>query len=75
MGKQAAVRLSDETYGRLERIAALTGRSVPDTIRDAVEMHLADLEDAERADAALAGLQRGEDEVIDGDTFWRGLAD
>ncbi|WP_195759503.1 ribbon-helix-helix domain-containing protein [Spiribacter sp. 2438] len=45
MSKQTAVRLSDETYQRLQVLSAQTGRTVTYYIREAIEGHLDDLED------------------------------
>jgi hypothetical protein len=40
-----AVRLSDETYQRLQVLSEQTGRTVTYYIREAIEIHLDDLED------------------------------
>lgn len=45
MAKQAAIRLSDETYARLQSLAARTGRTTTYYIREAIEEKLGDLED------------------------------
>jgi RHH-type transcriptional regulator, rel operon repressor / antitoxin RelB len=45
MSKQAAVRLSDETFERLQTLAARTGRTATYYIREAVEEKIQDLED------------------------------
>jgi len=56
--KQTAVRLSDETYERLQAIARKTGRTATYFIREAVEQHLDDLEDLQRAEDVLRQRQR-----------------
>ena len=73
MRKQTAVRLSDETYQRLQVLSGLTGRTATYYIREAIESHLDDLEDIYLAEQALERLCRGEDEVVSAEAFWRGL--
>ena len=63
MSKRTDVRLSDETYQRLQVLSAQTGRTVTYYIREAIESHLDDLEDIYLAEQALERLRRGEDEV------------
>ena len=75
MSKQTAVRLPDETYERLQALAARTGRTATYYIREAIEEHLADLEDIYLAEQAQERLRRGEDVTMEGSEFWRGLAD
>ena len=60
MSKQTAIRIPDETYQRLQALAARTGRTSTYYIREAIEAHLDDLEDVYRADLALERRQRGE---------------
>jgi RHH-type rel operon transcriptional repressor/antitoxin RelB len=73
MSKRTAVRLSDETYQRLQVLSAQTGRTVTHHIREAIESHLDDLEDIYLAEQALERLRRGEDEVVSAEVLWRGL--
>ena len=75
MSKQTAVRIPDETYERLQALAARTGRTATYYIREAIEEHLADLEDIYLAEQAQERLRRGEDVTREGSEFWRGLAD
>jgi RHH-type rel operon transcriptional repressor/antitoxin RelB len=58
MSKQAAVRLSDETYERLQNLAARTGRTATFYIREAVEEKLQDLEDLYLAEEVVRQRQR-----------------
>lgn len=60
MAKQTAIRLPDETYERLQALAARTGRTATFYIRQAIEEHLEDLEDIYLAEGVLERLQRGE---------------
>ena len=45
MTKQTAIRLPDETYNRRKSLAQKTGRTATYYIREAIEVHLEDLED------------------------------
>jgi RHH-type rel operon transcriptional repressor/antitoxin RelB len=58
MSKQTAVRLPDETYQRLQALAQRTGRTATFYIREAIEDHLDDLEDAYLAERALEEMRR-----------------
>lgn len=57
--KQTAVRLPEATYERLQALAERTGRTATFYIREAIEGHLEDLEDAYLADQALVDIRRG----------------
>ena len=58
MSKQTAIRLPDETYTRLQTLAARTGRTATFYIRQAVEAHIQDLEDLYTAEQALITHQK-----------------
>lgn len=58
MSKQTAIRLPDETYTRLQALAARTGRTATFYIRQAVEAHLQDLEDLFTAEQAMIAHQK-----------------
>ena len=60
MAKQTAVRLPDETYERLQALAARTGRTATYYIRQAIEEHLEDLEDIYLAESVVERIERGE---------------
>ena len=75
MSKQAAVRLPDETYARLQLLATNTGRTATFYIREAIEAHLEDLEDAYLADQVRGRIQRGEEEVLSAEELRRALDD
>ena len=75
MSRQTAVRLADDTFERLRALAERTGRTVTFYIREAVETHIEDLEDAYLAEQALDRLRAGEDDVMSSETFWRELED
>ncbi|MBK1690873.1 type II toxin-antitoxin system RelB family antitoxin [Ectothiorhodospira mobilis] len=77
MTKQTAVRISDETYERLQALAARTGRTATYYIREAIEEHLEDLEDIYLAEQTLERMRRGEERTYTLDEVERdlGLAD
>ena len=59
--KQAAVRLPEATYDRLQALAARTGRTATFYMREAIEQHLDDLEDLYLAEkAAIEHRKSGE---------------
>lgn len=63
MTKQTAIRLPDETYDRLQKLAARTGRTATFYIREAIAEHLDDLEDAYLAEQVLERIGRGEESL------------
>ncbi|WP_274424334.1 type II toxin-antitoxin system RelB family antitoxin [Chelativorans sp. YIM 93263] len=75
MSKQTAIRLSDETYARLQALAKRTGRTASYYIREAIEERLDDLEDIYLAEKAMERIQRGESKVVSAEEFWRELDD
>lgn len=77
MTKQTAVRLPDETYERLQALAARTGRTATYYIREAIEEHLEELEDVYLAEQSLERVKRGEERTHSLDEVERdlGLAD
>ena len=64
MSKQTAVRIPDETYERLQALAARTGRTATYYIREAIEEHLADLEDIYLAEKRLIDHRKGRGETV-----------
>jgi RHH-type rel operon transcriptional repressor/antitoxin RelB len=70
-----AIRLPAEVESRLEALAKATGRTKTFYAREAILEHLDDLEDLYLAEQRLIDLKQGKDEVIDGEAFWRGVAD
>ncbi|MCJ8052686.1 DUF6290 family protein [Shinella curvata] len=63
MARQTAIRLPDETYERLQTLAARTGRTATYYIREAIEQHIEDLEDIYLAEQELERVRRGESRV------------
>jgi RHH-type rel operon transcriptional repressor/antitoxin RelB len=75
MSKQAAVRLPDETFYRLQELARKTGRTTTYYIREAIQEHLEDLEDIYFSEMAIENLASEKDSVLDSKEFWSGLED
>jgi len=77
MVKQTAVRIPEETYQRLQVLAKRTGRTATYYIREAIEEHLDDLEDAYLGEQALEQLRLGNDTTMTLEEVERdlGLAD
>lgn len=71
--KQTAVRIPDEMYSRLQVLAQKTGRTATFYIREAIETHLEDLEDAYLAEKAIQKLSKGKDQILSADEFWSQL--
>lgn len=63
MTKQTAIRLPDETFDRLKALAETTGRSATYYIREAIELHLEDMEDVYLAEATLQRVREGAEQV------------
>ena len=63
MARQTAIRLPDETYERLQVLAARTGRTATYYIREAIEQHIEDLEDIYLAEQELERVRRGESRI------------
>ena len=73
MSKQTAVRLSDETFNRLQSLSQRTGRTATYYIREAIQAHLDDLEDVYSAELAIERLKQGHDTILSSDEFWHGV--
>jgi RHH-type rel operon transcriptional repressor/antitoxin RelB len=59
VSKQAVIRLEDDTYTRLQELAAKTGRTATFYMREAIETHLDDLEDVYLAEQTLKQVKSG----------------
>ena len=73
--KQTAVRIPDEMHDRLQKLAQKTGRTATFYIREAIETHIEDLEDAYLAEKALQKLSKGKDKILSSDDFWSQVDD
>ena len=68
--KQTAVRIPDDMHERLQKLAKKTGRTATFYIREAIETHIEDLEDAYLAEKTLQKLSKGKDQIINSNDFW-----
>ncbi len=59
-----AVRVSEEIKMRLDRLARLTGRTKTYYVREAIEEHLDDLEEAYLAEEVLKEVRSGREKLI-----------
>jgi RHH-type transcriptional regulator, rel operon repressor / antitoxin RelB len=59
-----AVRISEDLETRLDRLAKLTGRTKTFYVREAIEDHLEDLEDAYLAASVLENIRTGREKLI-----------
>ncbi len=73
MSKQTAIRLPDETYNRLQSLAARTGRTATFYIKEAIEEHLDDLEDLYLAQKISARIKSGQSRTFSLDEVEREL--
>lgn len=73
--KQTAVRIPDDMHERLQKLAKKTGRTATFYIREAIETHIEDLEDAYLAEKALQKLSKGKDQIINSNDFWSQVDD
>ena len=62
--KQTAIRLPEDTYNRLQALAARTGRDATFYIREAIEQHLEDLEDLYTAEKAAVEHRKGAERTL-----------
>ena len=77
MSKMINFRADDALDERLARLARLTGRTKTFYVREALEQHIEDLEDAYLADQVMARVDAGTEQVFTLDDIERdlGLAD
>ncbi|MDI6026407.1 TraY domain-containing protein [Corticibacterium sp. UT-5YL-CI-8] len=68
-----SIRLSPETEQRLTALTDRTGRSKAFYLREMIERGLDELEDYYLAAEVRERIRRGEEEVLTGEDFWRGL--
>ena len=73
--KQTAVRIPENTHDRLQKLAKKTGRTATFYIREAIETHLEDLEDAYLAEKAVDKFSKGKDQILSSKDFWNQVED
>lgn len=62
--KMCTVRIPEELVKRYDDLASRTGRSKTFYLRQAIESHIADLEDAFSGLAVMERIRRGEEELV-----------
>ena len=62
--KIASLRLPDETFQRLDRLADRTGRSKTFYMQAAIQKHLDDLEDLYLAEQRLIDIRAGKSQTV-----------
>jgi len=73
MSRQAAIRLEDDIYTRLQDLASKTGRTATFYMREAIETHLEDLEDIYLAEQTLDQVKSGKQRTFSLDEVEREL--
>jgi len=73
VSKQTAVRLPDELNERLMALAQQTGRTASYYLREALEMHIDELEDVYLAERRLLDIGAGRVELISMDEMSKRL--
>ncbi|MER9327081.1 ribbon-helix-helix protein, CopG family [Mesorhizobium sp. M0488] len=68
-----SIRLAPEIEERLDFLAARTGRSKAYYLRELIERGIEEMEDYYLAAEVLERIRRGEEDVVKGEDFWRGL--
>jgi RHH-type rel operon transcriptional repressor/antitoxin RelB len=67
------VNLTPDMERRLDALVAKTGLTKDATLREIIEQGIEDLEDYQEAVEVMGRVRRGEEEVLSGKDFWRGL--
>lgn len=73
--KMCNIRLPEEIVKRYDELAARTGRSKTFYLRQAIESHIADIEDAFSGAAVMERIRRGKDELVSLADWEKGLAE
>ena len=73
MSVQTAIRLPDDLHERFVALSRKTGRTAAFYMREALQRHIEDLEDAFKADEILERIERGDEPVLTSDEMWRDL--
>lgn len=68
-----SIRLSPEIEERLSALSAKTARSKAYYLREIIERGLEDMEDYYLAAEVMDRINRGEEEVMSSEEFWRDL--
>lgn len=68
-----SVNLPPELEARLLALAGRSGQSIDVQLQQVIDQGLGDVEDYYSAKSVLAKIERGEEEVLSSEEFWRGL--
>jgi len=75
MNKRVTIEMPDEMLKLVEGYAAEKGAAPDAYMLEVIEQHLEDLHDIALAEAAMERIRTGEDQIISGEEFWRGMDD
>jgi RHH-type rel operon transcriptional repressor/antitoxin RelB len=67
--------MPDEIHRLIAEHAAKAGAATDAYVLEVIEQHLEDLHDIAAADAAMERIERGEEEIVSAEEFWRGMDD
>jgi RHH-type rel operon transcriptional repressor/antitoxin RelB len=68
-----SVNLPPDVEARLLALASKSGQSTDAQLRQIIDQGLEELEDYHAAKEVLARIERGEEQVLTSEEFWRGL--
>ncbi len=68
-----SVNLPPDVEARLKALANKSGQSTDAQLRQIIDQGLEDLEDYYAAREVLGSIERGEEQVLSSEDFWRGL--
>lgn len=72
--KMCNIRIPEEIAKRYDQVAARTGRTKAFYLRQAIESHIEDIEDAAAGEAVMERIGRGEEELVSLAEWENGLA-
>ncbi|MFP3542671.1 DUF6290 family protein [Rhizobium sp. SIMBA_035] len=75
MNKRVTIEMPDEIHRLIAEHAAKAGAATDAYVLEVIEQHLEDLNDIAAADAAMDRIERGEEEIVSAEEFWRGMDD
>lgn len=75
MNKRVTIEMPDEIHRLIAEHAAKVGAATDAYVLEVIEQHLEDLQDIAAADAAMERIERGEEEIVSAEEFWRGMDD
>ncbi|MDR7143228.1 DUF6290 family protein [Rhizobium sp. BE258] len=75
MNKRVTIEMPDEIHRLIAEHAAKAGAATDAYVLEVIEQHLEDLHDIAAADAAMDRIERGEEEIVSAEEFWRGMDD